>query len=87
VSADADRAAQDDLVQRLAQAEATIEALLSDQLDAVLEPVGGQPVLLLKAQEALRQSEERYRSIVETANEGITIIDADSRFIFANRRA
>ncbi|CAN5909849.1 hypothetical protein BH11PSE8_BH11PSE8_00770 [soil metagenome] len=32
----------------------------------------------------LRDSEERYRRIVETANEGIWLIDADARITFAN---
>jgi PAS domain S-box-containing protein len=35
---------------------------------------------------ALRASERRHREIVETANEGICIVDADSRIVFANRR-
>lgn len=37
-------------------------------------------------QEALRYSEERYRMIVETANEGIVSMDADMRFNYVNRR-
>ena len=39
-----------------------------------------------KAQEALRQSEEKYRQIVETAHEGIWVIDAHQRTTFVNRR-
>ncbi len=37
-----------------------------------------------KAQEALRASEERYRRIVETANEGIWELDRDQRTAFVN---
>jgi PAS domain S-box-containing protein len=37
-----------------------------------------------QAEEALRESEEKYRSIVETANEGIIIVDAESRIIYVN---
>lgn len=37
-----------------------------------------------QAEKELRESEERYRLIVETANEGIWIIDAESRTVFAN---
>ena len=39
-----------------------------------------------QAQEKLRASEERYRQIVETANEGIWVIDAQANTRFANPR-
>jgi hypothetical protein len=39
-----------------------------------------------RAEEALRESEEKYRRIVETANEGIWALDADARITFVNRR-
>ena len=39
------------------------------------------------AEQALRASEQRYRTIVETAQEGILAIDAEGRVAFANRRA
>lgn len=38
------------------------------------------------SEDALRASEEKYRQIVETANEGIWIIDAEGKTRFANRR-
>jgi len=75
-----------DLAQRLAEAEATIEALLSGQIDAVVDSKSQTPVLLAKAQEALRESEERYRRIVETTNEGVWTIDPDNKTTFMNRR-
>jgi PAS domain S-box-containing protein len=75
-----------ELAQRLAEAEATIKALLAGQIDAVVDAKSKTPVLLAKAQEALRSSEERYRTIVETANEGIAILDTESTITFANRR-
>jgi two-component system, cell cycle sensor histidine kinase and response regulator CckA len=40
----------------------------------------------LRAEQALRESEERNRLIVETTNEGICIIDAECRLTFANTR-
>ncbi len=39
-----------------------------------------------QAEEALRESEEKYRSIVETATEGIVMVDAEARVLFANER-
>lgn len=38
-----------------------------------------------RAQDALRRSEEQYRRIVETANEGILALDADGRMTYLNR--
>ena len=40
-----------------------------------------------RAQEALRESEERYRTLVESQGEGVGIVDAEERFIFANPAA
>ena len=39
-----------------------------------------------RAEEALRESEEKYRHIVETATEGIVMVDANARIVFANDR-
>jgi len=39
-----------------------------------------------RAEEALRASEEKYRQIVETAREGVWVIDTEGRTTFANRR-
>ncbi|MBD3285918.1 PAS domain S-box protein, partial [candidate division WOR-3 bacterium] len=37
-----------------------------------------------KAEEALRESEEHYRTLVDTAQEGISLVGADEKFIFVN---
>lgn len=37
-------------------------------------------------EEALRASEEKFRQIVETANEGIWLIDSNERTVFVNRK-
>lgn len=39
-----------------------------------------------RAQEALRESELKYRRIVETTQEGIWVIDAENRTTYVNRR-
>jgi PAS domain S-box-containing protein len=81
------------LKQRLAEAEATLDALLSGQIDAVVDPRTSTPVLLFKAQAALRESEkglrkseEQYRQIVEATSDGIVKIDPVAQVVFANRR-
>lgn len=40
-----------------------------------------------RAEEALRESERKYRTIVDTANEGIVAVDAEGRITYANQRA
>ena len=75
-----------DLARQLAEAQATIDALLSGQIDAVIDSRTSTPVLLAEAQQSLRDSEARYRRIVETANEGIWSIDLQSRMTFVNQR-
>jgi PAS domain S-box-containing protein len=54
-----------DLAQRLSDAEATIEALLSGQIDAVVDSKSRTPVLLAQAQEQLRRSQRRLRDIID----------------------
>lgn len=39
-----------------------------------------------QSEESLRESEEKYRQIVETANEGIWMIDLEGQTVFANSR-
>ncbi len=39
-----------------------------------------------RVEEKLRESEEKYRNIVETANEGITLIDSENIITFVNKK-
>jgi PAS domain S-box-containing protein len=78
-----------DLEQRLAEATATIEALLSGQIDAVVDATGA-PVLLAKAQEALRESEERYReqaALLDIAHDAIYVRGLDGHITYWNKGA
>ena len=40
----------------------------------------------VRAREVLRESEERFRSLAETAHEGIWLVDREARTVFANAR-
>ena len=79
-----------DLQQRLAEAEATIQALLSGQIDAVVDATHGTPVLLAEAQAALRQSEERFReqaTLLDIANDAIYVRDLNGYITYWNKGA
>jgi two-component system, cell cycle sensor histidine kinase and response regulator CckA len=39
-----------------------------------------------RTEAALRESEERYRRILDTAQEGVWLVDTEARTVFANRR-
>jgi PAS domain S-box-containing protein len=39
-----------------------------------------------RAEEKLQESEEKYRNIIETANEGIFITDAETRITYINEK-
>ena len=79
-----------DLAQRLAEAEATIAALVSGQIDAVVDVKSQTPVLLANAQEALRKSEARFReqaALLDIAHDAIYVRDLDGRITYWNKGA
>ena len=76
----------EDLRHGLAEARATTEALEAGEVDAVVNRSGGGALLVHAAQAALQASEERYRNIVTTSEEGIGTVDVDMVITFANDR-
>ena len=40
----------------------------------------------MRMEEALRESEKKYRNLIETANEGILVINAEHRITYANEK-
>ena len=76
-----------ELVRRLAEAEATIEALLSGQIDAVVDSRTQTPVLLAKAQDALRQERDRAQQYLDTAEVILLALDLNGRIGLVNRYA
>ena len=69
---------------RTVQLVSTRAVLLSGELefDTIVTDVSQQAA----AEEAVRDRERQYRSIVETANEGICITDREARITFLNQR-
>ncbi len=52
------------LTQRLVETEAALEETISGEVDAVIDPSSSAPILLLKAQDALRKSEQRFHRLI-----------------------
>lgn len=60
--------------------------VLAESLNAMLDQQDRFDQVLSKSNEALGKSEERYRLIVETAQEGIWLMDDNNLIIYANNR-
>ena len=76
-----------ELERRLSESDATIEALLSGQIDAVVDSRSQTPVLLAKAQHALRQERDRAQQYLDTAEVVLLALDLDGRITLVNRYA
>jgi PAS domain S-box-containing protein len=75
-----------DLTRRLSEADATIQALLSGQIDAVVDPASRSPVLLAKAQQALRDERDRAQRYLDTADVILLALDVSGRVTQINRK-
>jgi len=58
----------------------------SEKLQASNEELQSQSEELQEAYEALQESEEKYHNIVETTNEGIWVVDAETKIIYVNNK-
>ncbi len=74
------------LLRRLAEAEAALQAIISGEVDAVASPLTAAPVLLQAAQDALRDSEARYREIVAQSPSVVCELAPDGTTRFLNKR-
>jgi PAS domain S-box-containing protein len=72
---------------RLAEAKATIQALLSGQIDAVVDPNSQTPVLLAQAQKALRDERDHAQRCLNTPDVFLVALDMDARITLINRYA
>jgi PAS domain S-box-containing protein len=63
-------------------------SLLRDENDQPIGTVGVSKDItkLIELENALKASEERYRTLVETMNEGIWVADKEGRAVFCNQR-
>lgn len=77
----------DELRRRLSEAEATIQALLSGQIDAVLDGAAQTPVLLADAQAALRDERDRAQRYLDTPDVILLALDLEQRVTLVNRYA
>jgi PAS domain S-box-containing protein len=74
----------DELSQRLADAEAALKAISENQVDALIDPEENAPIMLRNAQQALQQSENRYRRLLNRMSAIIFELDPDRTILMAN---
>ena len=74
----------EDLTQRLADAEATLKAISENQVDAAVDLKENTPVKLRTDQQALQQSENRYRRLVNRMTAIVFELEPDGTIRMAN---
>ena len=67
------------LVRQLSETEHALQELLAGEVDAVVDPVRGTPIILRHAQEELRRSEARTRMLLEQVPAVVWTTGADLR--------
>lgn len=88
VTPDWDAVAELEVVRRqLAEAQQTIQALAGGEVDAVANPALSTPLLLHRAQEALREREQLFRAVFAGVDDGILLLDSEGTFVDANPAA
>src|SRR5439155_25357513 len=65
------------LAAKLAAAENALEAALPNQIDAVVDAKTATPILLRRAQSALRESESKYRLLFESNPLPMWVMDSE----------
>ena len=72
------------LVRRLSEAEGSLQALSSGEVDAIVDPATATPILLSRAQEQLLRSEERYRDLIARSPSLVCELTPDGTTTFIN---
>src|SRR6185312_6191760 len=74
----------EELIQRLSETDEALQALGAGEVDAVVDPSSAAPILLSQAQQALAQSEARYRELVSRCPALVCEISPDGTTQFVN---
>ena len=72
------------LVRRLSEAEGSLQALSSGEVDAIVDPITATPILLSRAQDQLLRSEARYRDLVARSPSLVCELTPDGTTTFIN---
>ena len=84
IVADVDRISQGDLSHRISPPTAVEFENIETSINAMVQTLKGTILQLQESQDALKKSEERYRSVVETQNEMIARFLPDGTHVFTN---
>ena len=76
-----------ELRERLADAEETVRAVTSGEVDAVATEAGVSPVLLVRAQEQLRENEHLLRAVFDGALDAMLLADDCGSYVQADAAA